>query len=138
MTVGDIGLAIGQVGIMTELVQSVVLYWADLESNMTSVERVLEYTIIEQEKDTGKIEENWPIKGDVAFENVTLRYESAAKPVLENISFVIGDGQKIGIVGRTGAGKSSIISVLQRLYEYDGEVIIDHINTETVSLNYLR
>lgn len=138
MTVGDIGLAIGQVGLMTELVQSVVRYWAELESNMTSVERTLEYTAIEHEKDTGTTLQNWPEKGNIRFSNVTLCYGFTSKPVLRNIDFAVNEKQKIGIVGRTGAGKSSIISVMYRLYEYDGSVTIDEIDTNTLSLSHLR
>lgn len=138
MTVGDIGLAIGQVGLMTELVQSVVKYWADLESNMTSVERTLEYTAIEAEKETGMISKEWPNKGNICFANVTLCYSYSSKPVLKNIDFAVGEREKIGIVGRTGAGKSSIISVIYRLYKFDGRVNIDGIDTKRLSLSYLR
>lgn len=138
MSVGDVGLAIGQVGIMTELVQSVIRYWAELESNMTSVERTLEYTAVKVESEAGKDEDKWPKGGEISFKDVNLCYGSAKIPVLKNVSFNVGEKQRIGVVGRTGAGKSSIISTIYRLYNFDGVIEIDDVDTKTLSLSYLR
>lgn len=138
MTVGDIGLAIGQVALMTELTQSVVKYWADLESNMTSVERSLEYTVIEQEDNTGKTQDDWPSDGEIRFTDVNLSYGTTDVSILKDINFKVGKKSKIGIVGRTGAGKSSIISIIYRFYNFSGSVEIDQIDAKTMSLSCLR
>lgn len=67
----------------------------------------------------------WPSKGDVEFKEVCLTYKSYGPMILKNLSFKIQAGEKIGIVGRTGAGKSSLINVIFKLVSYEGSVIID-------------
>lgn len=112
--------------------------WADIETNMTSVERGLEYTRVDNEIKFGKVVDGWPSEGSLRFEDVELRYDGCRSSVLKKISFDVKPKEKVGIIGRTGAGKSSIISVLYRLYEFDGKIEIDHIDTKTVSLEFLR
>lgn len=138
MSVGDIGLAIGQVGIITELAQSLVKYWADLESNMTSVERTLEYTDLDREEISVEDDVTWDASGNLCFENVNLSYGSTGALVLNDITFSVEERQKIGIVGRTGAGKSSIISVIYRLYNFGGLVKIGRVDIKNISLPILR
>lgn len=137
ISVGDVGLALTQVMMLTGYLQWAVRQWADLENCMTSVERVLEYTEIEQEDTTGGAINDWPKDGSVKYQGVSLSYISGTK-VLKNISFSVNPGEKIGIVGRTGAGKSSIMSTLFRLYKYEGKIIIDGIDIASVSVNFLR
>ena len=87
---------------------------------MVSVERVLLFTQLPQERalTSGcKPPASWPSKGDIEFENVTLKYREDLPPTLKNLSFRIHGGEKIGIVGRTGAGKSTITAALFRLVE---------------------
>lgn len=105
---------------------------------MTSVERAIEYTNVKQEKQEGTIIDNWPTKGAIKFEHVDLCYEGTKTSVLKGISFDIQPREKIGIVGRTGAGKSSIITTLFRLYDYEGTIEIDGMDTKTVALQHLR
>lgn len=137
ISVGDVGLALTQVMMLTGYLQWAVRQWADLENCMTSVERVLEYTEIEQEDPTGGAINDWPKDGSVKYDGVSLSYTSGTK-VLKNISFSVNPGEKIGIVGRTGAGKSSIMATLFRLYKYEGKIIIDGIDIASVSVNFLR
>ncbi|CAG9771150.1 unnamed protein product [Ceutorhynchus assimilis] len=138
ISVGDVGLALTQVMMLTGYLQWAVRQWADLENCMTSVERVLEYTEIQHEEDTqqGAIN-NWPKDGTLTYDNVTLTYDGESQ-ILKGISFRVNSGEKIGIVGRTGAGKSSIISTLFRLYNYQGKISIDGIDISQVSINFLR
>lgn len=118
------------------LVQWALMTLSDLESDMTSVERVLEYSTVTQDNYDGKIPEEWPSKGAIVFKGVSLTYK--AEKILKDISFDIKPRQKIGIVGRTGAGKSSVISTLFRLYSFEGDVTIDGTCTKDVALDYLR
>lgn len=80
----------------------------------------------------------WPPEGKIEFKNVFLRYAPLEPPVLKNLSFVILPREKIGIVGRTGAGKSSLIQAVFRLAEIDGLIEIDQIDTASIGLHDLR
>ncbi|KAJ8931651.1 hypothetical protein NQ314_015403 [Rhamnusium bicolor] len=138
ISAGNVGLALTQVVILTDYVQWGIRQWAQVENHMTSVERVLEYTNIKSESKEGDEIKNWPNQGTIRYENVTLKYENTTKPVLKNISFCINPRQKIGIVGRTGAGKSSVISTLFRVYNYQGKILIDDVDISNLSMNFLR
>lgn len=115
---------------------------ADFETQMISTERVLEYGDLDQEKDDKEcnvLSDDWPEKGSIIFDQITLSYNHNSNQVLKNISFKINPRDRIGIVGRTGAGKSSLITVLFRLVEPNaGRIIIDGIDTQNISLHQLR
>ncbi|XP_014275641.1 probable multidrug resistance-associated protein lethal(2)03659 [Halyomorpha halys] len=140
---GNVGLAISQAIGLTGMFQWGMRQSAELENQMTSVERVLEYSDIEMEPPLEsppdkKPRATWPEKGRIEFSDVHLRYSAAEPWVLKNLNFVILPQQKVGIVGRTGAGKSSLISALFRLAEVDGEITVDDIETSTLGLHELR
>lgn len=81
----------------------------------------------------------WPNEGKIEFRNISMRYASSADSVLKKISFLIPSKSKMGIVGRTGAGKSSIVAALFRICEpYEGELLIDSINILQLPLHQLR
>lgn len=114
---------------------------ADVINQMTSVERLLEYRDLEPEKHSENslvIRSDWPSEGDITFQNVFYRYFTEAEPVLRNLSFEIKSKEKIGIVGRTGAGKSSLVGALFRLACVEGDILIDGINTANIRLSDLR
>ncbi|XP_015836093.1 probable multidrug resistance-associated protein lethal(2)03659 isoform X1 [Tribolium castaneum] len=136
-SVGDVGLVITQSLATVTTFTLAMINIADCENLMISVERVLEYTKLQEEPKDGKIIDNWPKRGLVAFNNVSLKYASN-KQMLKNVNFEIAPKEKLGLVGRTGAGKSSIISALFRLYETEGSVTIDNTDIREVSLNLLR
>lgn len=124
---------------LTGMLQWTVRQFSDIESNMTAIERILEYTDVKTEnKQNGEIRENWPNRGVIEYRNVSLTYSTAKQKVLKDLSFTVNAKEKIGIVGRTAAGKSSIISSLFRLYNYDGKIIIDGVDTKLLSLDFLR
>jgi len=88
---------------------------------------------------TESLSPTWPEKGRVSFRDVSLRYRSNLPLALEGVSLDIASGQKVAIVGRTGAGKSSITYALFRLVEgCAGSIYIDGVDIRTVPLNILR
>lgn len=138
-----VGLAISQSLILVGMLQYGMKQIAEVVNYLTSVERVLEYTQLEREHPLETTPENappsgWPSKGKILFDRMYLRYAPDADPVLKNLNIQIIPTEKVGIVGRTGAGKSSLISALFRLAPIEGDVIIDGINTATVGLKDLR
>ncbi|XP_033189527.1 ATP-binding cassette sub-family C member 4 isoform X1 [Bombus vancouverensis nearcticus] len=152
---GEVGLAITQVMAMTGMIQWGMRQNAEVANQMMSVERVLEYTQIVPEpnlRDRGKFAKkiekqlplpanapkNWPTDGMIRFRNVYLKYVEDDPPVLKGLNLVINPGEKIGIVGRTGAGKSSLISALFRLAKIEGVIEIDGIDTGSICLEDLR
>ncbi|CAF1224081.1 unnamed protein product, partial [Didymodactylos carnosus] len=125
------------------LFQWMVRQSVEVETHMTAVERVLEYCRLEQEPPSEvpeyKPKSNWPSRGKIEFKNVSFRYSSNEPYVLKNLRLTINSGEKIGIVGRTGAGKSSFIQTIFRMAECaGGEILIDNINIFKLGLNDLR
>jgi len=114
---------------------------AESLQQMTSVERVLEYTELEQESascDSIELPENWPQNGKLEFRDMSCRYNPNGSAVLKQLSLTIEPSWKVGIVGRTGAGKSSLIGALFRLAYIEGGIYIDGIETGSISLGTLR
>ncbi|MBA0582222.1 hypothetical protein Gorai_024373 [Gossypium raimondii] len=114
-----------------------------LSSSVVSVERVEQYMHIPSEApeviETNRPTHGWPCLGKVEICNLKVRYWPNAPLVLHGISCIFEGGSKIGIVGRTGSGKTTLISALFRLVEpADGEIIIDNLDICTIGLHDLR
>lgn len=137
---GNVGLAISQAMSLTGMFQWGMQQWSELDNTMTSVERVVEYTEIKQEPNEEKKgpPRSWPEYGMLEFQSVYLRYATNEPYVLNNLTFKIKPREKVGIVGRTGAGKSSLISAIFRLADIEGKVLIDGICTSDIPLKTLR
>ncbi|KAF2351830.1 ABC transporter type 1 transmembrane domain [Trinorchestia longiramus] len=140
---GDVGLAISSAMGLSGMFQWGVRQSAEVENQMTSVERVIEFSKLKPEAplttdEDKKLPPNWPRSGCVQFIDVSLQYDDTKPPVLKALNFSLASGEKIGIVGRTGAGKSSLISCLFRLTEPMGKIIIDGANVGTLGLHTLR
>ncbi|XP_071570690.1 ATP-binding cassette subfamily C member 4-like isoform X2 [Temnothorax nylanderi] len=139
----EAGLAISQSLILVTLLQHSIKQFTATMSLMISVERVLQYTNLPQE---GPITSDnpppstWPSQGQLILKDVSMKYRSDHPPVLKNLNVSIEPGWKVGVVGRTGAGKSSLISALFRLFNegLEGEIRIDGRDTSTVGLSELR
>ncbi|KRX48228.1 Multidrug resistance-associated protein 1, partial [Trichinella murrelli] len=141
-SVGMVGLAVTYALLITQTLNWVVRMNSDLETNIVSVERIKEYIELPSEASlvsACRPPPDWPNAGMVEFKNYSMRYRAELEPALKNISFVAQPREKVGIVGRTGAGKSSITLALFRIVEPDsGQIIIDGIDISTVGLHDLR
>merc|ERR1712071_24632 len=137
------GLAISSTIMLTGAFQWGVRQSAEVENQMTSVERVIEYSQLKPEAELESPPEkkppsSWPSNGKILFDAMSLRYREIDQPVLKNINCSIEAKEKIGIVGRTGAGKSSLIAALFRLTEPEGHIVIDGIDSKSIGLHDLR
>ena len=120
--------------------------FAFTENNMICMERCNKYTEIKgekpsyiKEKDDKLIKENWPQNGKIRFENYYVRYRPNTEIVLKNLNFTVNPREKIGIVGRTGSGKSTICLCLFRILEpYQGTIYIDDEDITKIGLDLLR
>ncbi|KAL5236138.1 hypothetical protein ACI65C_003548 [Semiaphis heraclei] len=140
---GNVGLAITQAISLAGMFQWGMRQSAELENQMTSVERVLEYTNSPQEdalesSPEKKPPKEWPMNGQITFKNFYLRYGIDKQFVVKNLNINIESMEKVGIVGRTGAGKSSLIGALFRLAINEGNIIIDGIEIHDIGLHELR
>ena len=165
---GDVGVAISSCIFLTGALQFGMRQSAEAENLMTSVERVMDYGDLKSEaywpnnlKENGQCKSQFIVHvsfivtclipncpcyqisasfstGVVEFQNVSLRYDENSNDILKNISFKTNANDKIGIVGRTGAGKSSLITALFRLSEPTGQILIDNVNIVNQGLYELR
>ncbi|CAF0805769.1 unnamed protein product [Adineta ricciae] len=139
----NIALTLSNAVNLVGLLQWTIRQSVEVETQMTSVERILDYCSLQQEQSSLKSSppSNWPQHGRIIFNNVSMSHSSQphAPLALHNISFTIEPAQKIGIVGRTGSGKSSLIQTLFRMATLvDGHIIIDDIDITTLPLDRLR
>lgn len=144
LTAGAIGLALSYCLQITQSLNWIVRMTVEVETNIVSVERVKEYSELTEEAPF-YIQENrpandWPSsKGGIEFKDFCMRYREGLPLALKHINLSIKAGEKIGIVGRTGCGKSSLISSLFRLVEAaSGEIVIDGVDISKIGLHDLR
>ena len=140
---GAAGLSLTYALGFNENILWLVRLYAENEQNMAHVERVKQFLDVEQEA-PAQIKEtqppgSWPNKGAVEFVDYTTRYREDLDPVLKNLSFKIQAEEKVGIVGRTGAGKSSLaLAVFRGLEATSGKIIIDDVDIGLIGLQSLR
>ncbi|XP_005586156.3 ATP-binding cassette sub-family C member 4 isoform X4 [Macaca fascicularis] len=138
---GQVGLALSYALTLMGMFQWCVRQSAEVENMMISVERVIEYTDLEKEAPwecQKRPPPTWPHEGVIIFDNVNFMYSLDGPLVLKHLTALIKSREKVGIVGRTGAGKSSLISALFRLSEPEGKIWIDKILTTEIGLHDLR
>ncbi|KAJ2714070.1 hypothetical protein H4R19_001923, partial [Coemansia spiralis] len=127
---GMVGLAVTYSFQLSSLLSSTVRNYTDVENAMTHVERCIEYSNLPQEAadviEDHRPDEQWPAQGALEFKDYSVRYREGLDLVLKGLSFSVLPGQKVGIVGRTGAGKSSLALALFRIIESaGGQILLD-------------
>ncbi|KAL8585023.1 hypothetical protein ACOMHN_043659 [Nucella lapillus] len=140
---GIVGLSVSYAMNVTQTLNWMVRMTCELETNIVAVERVKEYTESTTEAEwqiaDKKPASTWPEQGVVEFSNYQTRYREGLDLVLRGISCSVKSGEKIGIVGRTGAGKSSLTLALFRIIEAaGGEITVDGVSIGTIGLHDLR
>ena len=140
---GAAGLSLTYALGFNENILWLVRLYAENEQNMNHMERIKKFLDVEQEAPAQipetKPNASWPAEGAVEFVNYQTRYRPDLEPVLRNLSFKIKAQEKVGIVGRTGAGKSSLALAMFRGLEADqGKIVIDGVDIGTIGLQDLR
>lgn len=140
-----VGLAITQTMSMIRLVTWGLRQTVELENQMTSVERAFEYSqlpaegSLETDEDIAKkLPKDWARSGVIKFKNLSLKYSPEANFVLHNLTLSVHATEKIGIIGRTGSGKSSITQALFHLAITEGTIEIDGVNLSALGLHTFR
>ncbi|KAH9945319.1 ABC protein [Epithele typhae] len=142
----EIGLVLTYTTSLTQLCSFVTRQSAEVENYMSSVERMLDYSSkdrLPQEKpyeiEDKKPKADWPANGTIEFKDVTMRYRDGLPLVLRGLSLRVNGGEKIGVVGRTGAGKSTLMLALFRIVELaSGSIAVDDVDISEIGLKDLR
>ncbi|KAF9997458.1 hypothetical protein BGZ80_007654 [Entomortierella chlamydospora] len=136
-------IVLSNIGSLTLMMSDVLTCACTLETLIVSVERIREYINLQPEArdyiPDSKTDEAWPQRGQITFSQYSTRYREGLDLVLKDINVTINGGERVGIVGRTGAGKSSVTLALFRIVEAaKGSITIDGIDISTLGLHELR
>uniref|UniRef100_A0A8C5RA15 ATP-binding cassette sub-family C member 9 n=1 Tax=Leptobrachium leishanense TaxID=445787 RepID=A0A8C5RA15_9ANUR len=141
---GIAGLSLTYALTVTNYLNWVVRSLADLEVQIGAVKKVNSFLTIDSEcyegtLDAQQVPEDWPKDGEIKISDLCVRYENNFKPVLKHVKAYIKPGQKVGICGRTGSGKSSLSLAFFRMVDiFDGKIVIDGIDISKLPLQTLR
>ncbi|CAM1332557.1 ABCC2 (predicted) [Pycnogonum litorale] len=145
------GFIITQMIKLFTLIPLILVLCANIQNDFISAERIMEYIHLPRERYTHSLSDDvvsgsheadscigWPQTGNIEFKDVHLRYEGSDSYALKDINFRIRNGEKIGVVGRTGAGKTSLVNLLFGFMDHDGTITIDGVDISKIRLNNLR
>ncbi|NXG03290.1 MRP7 protein, partial [Sakesphorus luctuosus] len=139
---GLVGLALSYALSVTNLLSILISSFTHTEIMMVSVERTEEYTTdipMEPQDKLVQVAADWPSQGLVEFQEVVLAYREGLPNALDGVTFTVYPGEKLGIVGRTGSGKSTLFLALFRMVELkSGQILLDGVDSRLVGLEELR
>ncbi|XP_033882772.2 cystic fibrosis transmembrane conductance regulator [Acipenser ruthenus] len=162
VAVGTNGSGEGKVGIIITLAMNIMstLQWAvnssiAMDSLMRSVSRIFKFIDLPQEApkicdkqkssmseslviENPHTDQEWPSAGQMTVSNLTAKYTEGGRTILENLSFSVNSGHRLGVLGRTGSGKSTLLSALLRLVSANGDITIDGVSWNSVTLQEWR
>ncbi|XP_039470350.1 ATP-binding cassette sub-family C member 8 [Oreochromis aureus] len=141
---GLVGLGLTYALMVSNYINWMVRNLADMEVQLGSVKRINGLLKTEPENYEGlltvsQVPDGWPRQGEIKIQNLSVRYDATLKPVLKNVNAHINPGQKVGICGRTGSGKSSFSLAFFRMVDmFEGRIVIDNIDISKLPLQTLR
>ncbi|KAL5244983.1 hypothetical protein ACI65C_012393 [Semiaphis heraclei] len=140
---GIVGLSVSYALQITQILNWLVRMTSEVETNIVAVERINEYGETPQEAPwdvpSNLPPKEWPTRGEIQFKNLKVRYREGLDLVLKGLDILVEGGQTVGIVGRTGAGKSSLTLSLFRIVEAaEGSILIDGVDISKIGLHTLR
>ncbi|KAJ8334145.1 hypothetical protein SKAU_G00397840 [Synaphobranchus kaupii] len=144
LSTGLVGLGLTYALMVSNYLNWMVRNLADMEVQLGSVKRISSLLQTEPENYEGllsstQVPDSWPHQGEIQIQNLSVRYDSTLKPVLKQVNAHISPGQKVGICGRTGSGKSSFSLAFFRMVDtFEGRIIIDGIDIAKLPLQTLR
>ena len=139
---GFVGVALLNIIMFSQSIKLLLTFWTSLETHIGSIARIKEFT--EETKpehlpsETGTLPPSWPHQGAIEFKSVSASYKPS-EPVLRSVNLTIEAGEKVGLVGRTGSGKSSLVMTIFRMLELSGgSIIIDGLDIATLPREEIR
>ncbi|XP_024909579.1 ATP-binding cassette sub-family C member 8 isoform X3 [Cynoglossus semilaevis] len=144
LSTGLVGLGLTYALMVSNYMNWMVRNLADMEVQLGSVKRINGLLKTEPENYEGlltvsQVPDGWPQQGEIKIQNLSVRYDTTLKPVLKNVNAQISPGQKVGICGRTGSGKSSFSLAFFRMVDmFEGRIVIDNIDIAKLPLQTLR
>ncbi|MGV3582250.1 MAG: lipid A export permease/ATP-binding protein MsbA [Methylophilus sp.] len=137
-TVGEFAAFIGALMMIISPIKHITSANEDLQIGLAAAQSIFDLIDTPIEQSEGKIEVE-RAKGEIEFRNVSIRYDNAKKPALDNLSFSIQPGEKIALVGRSGSGKTTLVNLLPRFYELQqGLILLDGVDIRALALKNLR
>ncbi|KAI0803754.1 P-loop containing nucleoside triphosphate hydrolase protein [Xylaria sp. FL0064] len=140
---GFLGIALVQLTGLSHALTSLVQFWTLLETSLGAISRIKDFS--ENTPSEATAEEsreppsNWPHQGTLIFDSVSASYEENGPLILKNVSFSIKGGEKVGIIGRTGSGKSSTVQAILRMININsGRILIDNVDLSTLMGSVVR